>query len=358
MAISPAEPSACAQPAVGRAPRAVLEATRRIVAAPSVNEAMAQCVASARALLNGAVVEVHLDAPGGAKVSAAASPGALLWREADIVGADGARAGALRIGLGPGRDLSRAEEETAADLAEALAIAIRHAERVQASSDALQRREDILAIVAHDLRNPLNTISMSLALLRQDATPRDTPQLDRIGRAMHRMNRLIGDLLDAAALDEGRLKVTLRPEFAAGIVREAADAAGVPGRAPRSRIELELPEPDVRISADRERLIQALVAVLSNALKYSPEVETVRLAVSLRGDDAVFAVTDRGPGIDPAHVKRVFERHYKANPASRDGAGLGLFIARGIVEGHDGTIRIDSEPGQGTRVSIAIPLAR
>ena len=341
--------------------RAVLEATRRIVAALSVAEAMAQCAASVRALLGAVVAEVHLaEARAVSKdpASESADPNALSWLETEIYGESGSRVGTLRIAQRPGSAFSESDAETAADLAEALAIAARNEARVQASSDALRRREDILAIVAHDLRNPLNTISMSLALLRQDATPRDTPQLDRIGRAMHRMNRLIGDLLDAAALDEGRLKVTPRPEFAAGIAREAADAAALTSKALRSRIELELPEPDVRISADRERLLQALAAILGNALKFTPEEGTVRLAISLQGDDAVFAVADRGPGIDPAHVKRVFERHYKANPASRDGAGLGLFIARGIVEGHRGAIRIDSEPGQGTTVSLAIPLAR
>jgi len=354
-----------------KALRAVLEATRRIVGASSLDEALAQCATSARTLLGAAIAIVSLDeapdssAPPASAVSKdpsleALDVQALHWLEKDIRGESGARIGSLRIGapgVTRGVMLAGGDDGVAADLAEAAAIAIRNAARLQAASEALLQRDDILSIVAHDLRNPLNTISMSLALLRQDATPRDTPQLDRIGRAMHRMNRLVGDLLDAFALDQGRLRVTLRPELAAGIVREAADAAALTARALGSRIAHDLPEPDVRIAADRDRLIQVLSAMLANALKFSPEGSQVRLAVSRQGDFAIFAVADEGPGIDPAHAKRVFERHYKANPASRDGAGLGLFIARGIVEGHRGTIRIESEPGRGTIVSVAIPLA-
>jgi signal transduction histidine kinase len=355
-----------------KALRAVLEATRRIVGSSSLDEALAHCATSAWTLLDAAIAIVSLDeapdssAPPARAVSKdpsweALDPQALHWLEKDIRGESGARIGSLRIGAPPGVTLgvmlAEGGDGVAADLAEAAAIAIRNAARLSAASDALLRRDDILSIVAHDLRNPLNAISMSLALLRQDATPRDTPQLDRIGRAMHRMNRIVGDLLDASALDQGRLRVTLRPELAAEIVREAADAAALAARAPGSRIEHDLPEPDVRVAADRDRLIQVLSAILANALKFSPEGSQVRLAVSRQGDAAVFAVADEGPGIDPALAKRIFERHYKANPASRDGAGLGLFIARGIVEGHRGTIRIESEPGRGTIVSVAIPLA-
>jgi signal transduction histidine kinase len=353
-----------------------LEATRRIVGTLSLDEALAHCATSARTLLGAAIARVSLDVPNpsldespdpsGAPATAISkdpSAGALdertlHWLEKDIPGESGARIGSLRIGGRPGVLFSPTDDGVAADLALAAAIAIRNAARLSAASDTLQRREDILSIVAHDLRNPLNTISMTLALLRQDAPPRDAPQLDRIGRAMHRMNRLVGDLLDASALDEGRLRVTLRPEFAAGIAREAADAAALVARAPASRIEHDLLEPDVRVSADRDRLIQVLSAVLANALKFSPEGATVRLAVSRQGDAGVFVVADRGQGIDPAHLERIFERHYKENPASRDGTGLGLFIARGIVEEHRGTIRIESEPGHGTIVSVAIPLAR
>ncbi|HSY21088.1 MAG TPA: HAMP domain-containing sensor histidine kinase [Polyangiaceae bacterium] len=352
--------------------RAVLEATRRIVGTSSLDEALAHCATSARTLLGAAIAIVSLDeapdssAPPAPVVSKDPSSEALdvrtlQWLEKDIRGESGARLGSLRVGAPPGVTfegmLAVGDGGVVADLAEAVAIAIRNAARLQAASEALLQREDILAIVAHDLRNPLNTISMSLALLRQDATPRDTPQLDRIGRAMHRMNRLVGDLLDASALDQGRLRVTLRPELAAGIVREAADAAALAARASGSRIAHDLPEPDVRIAADRDRLIQVLSAIVANALKFSPEGSQVRLAVSRQGDFAVFAVADQGPGIDPAHAQRIFERHYKANPASRDGVGLGLFIARGIVEGHRGTMRIESEPGRGTIVSVAIPLA-
>jgi signal transduction histidine kinase len=350
--------------------RGVLEATRRIVGTHALDEALAHCATSARTLLGAAVALVRLNdtqdgsQPSPHAVSKDPSSGpldestlsSLAWLEKPVAGEGGARIGSLRIGTRQGSSFSETDDKVAADLAEAVSIAIRNASRLQAVSNDLQRREDILSIVAHDLRNPLSTISMSVALLRQDAPPRDTPQLDRIGRAMHRMSRLVGDLLDASALDQGRLRVALRPELAGGIAREAADAVALAAKALRSRIEHDLPEPDVRIHADRDRLIQVLSALLGNALKFSPEGSTVRLGLARDAETAVFAVADPGPGIDPAQLSRVFARHYKVNPASRDGTGLGLFIARGIVEAHRGTMRIESEPGRGTRVSVAIPL--
>ncbi len=97
--------------------------------------------------------------------------------------------------------------------------------------------------------------------------------------------------------------------------------------------------------------------MVGNALKFSPADGAVVVGVEPRGDFAAFSVDDRGPGIAPEHVEHLFERYYKANVTSPDGAGLGLFIARGIVEAHGGRIRLDSERGRGTRVLFTIPLS-
>jgi signal transduction histidine kinase len=332
--------------------RDLLEGTRRIQAAGSVEETLAH------------TRENVSRSPGVTSLASFLGEPDVTWIEAPLLG-DGERDGAgdraplgsLRAGVRKGTSFFSTDELIVTALAEAASLSLRQAREREALQDAVGAREDVLAMVSHDLKNPLNIIAMTLALLRQDAVPRDIPQLDRIGRAANRMNRLIGDLLDASSLEQGRLKVILRRERADEIAREAADAATAAARTRGCRVECHVTEDEAFVLADRERMLQLLSILLGNAVKFSPELGVVALTVSVSGRDVAFLVTDQGPGMDEARVRRVFERYYKTSPPSRDGVGLGLFIARGIVEGHQGTLRIDSERGRGTAVSVSIPLA-
>lgn len=223
------------------------------------------------------------------------------------------------------------------------------------AQQAIADREHALAVVSHDLRNPLNTIRMSAGALRDDDTD---PALARkaaesIDRAVRRMNRMISDLLDFSSLQAGRLSVTLQPIDAAAVVEEAVET--VRAEAEARGLELRVEAPAMLIRADRDRLVQALGNLLANAVKVTLEgAITARLV--WQGSEALFCVADSGPGIPSEVQGHLFEPYWRGTDPSYKGTGLGLAIARGIVEAHGGRIWAESQPGEGARFCFTIPV--
>lgn len=220
-------------------------------------------------------------------------------------------------------------------------------------------REEILAIVSHDLRNPLGAIQTSAqVLLRSSPEPRAARQVATIQRAAARMDRLIGDLVDMASLQAGRLALELRPTAAAALVEDAiqlheavAQEKGValrrePGAGPG----------DVTVLCDRERISQVFANLLGNALKFCRGGDSVTIAAAAEEREARFAVADTGPGIAPEDVDRVFLPYWSASRYARQGTGLGLHISKGIVEAHGGRIWVESRPGAGATFQFTLPL--
>lgn len=225
---------------------------------------------------------------------------------------------------------------------------------------ALEARDRILRIVAHDLRNPLNVIGMSAELLLEQPLPeeRRAQQLEVIRRSARRMNRLIQDLLDVARLEANRLLLQRTLEHPEELAREAVELSAVvataKGVALRWTADLGLP----RISADRDRLLQVLSNLIDNAVKFTPEGGRIEVRVE-RAEDAVrYAVADTGAGIPAAELPHLFEPFWQARRQSVEGAGLGLTIARGIVEAHGGRIWAESAPGRGSTFSFTVPAAQ
>ena len=226
---------------------------------------------------------------------------------------------------------------------------------------AIAARDEVLGIVAHDLRNPLSTIIMQASMMerpepepeRRDPTPRLV-----ITRSAMRMNTLIQDLLDVALVEAGQMKVERVRVSAPDLVREIVEAQAP--LAASSKLEL-LAEvgPEVReVLGDRNRLQRVLENLIGNALKFTKEGGRITVAVTLHDGDAVFSVADTGPGMPPEVADHVFERFWQATArASRLGAGLGLAIARGIVEAHEGRIWVESTLGRGTTFFFSIPVA-
>jgi signal transduction histidine kinase len=220
---------------------------------------------------------------------------------------------------------------------------------------AVADREHALAVVSHDLRNPLNTIAMSATAVRE--FPDEPAQIHKaaaaIGRAVHRMNRLISDLLDFSSLQADRLPVQMLPVDAAVLVEEAVET--VRGDAEARGLLLEMEGRPTLVRGDRDRLVQALGNLLSNAVKVTPEGGRVTAGVERRGDEVHFTVRDTGPGIAPAAQPHLFEPYWRGSDPSYKGTGLGLAIARGIVEAHRGRIWVESSPGTGASFHVAIP---
>lgn len=241
---------------------------------------------------------------------------------------------------------------------------IRHAvERqrlVLAARHASRARDEVLAIVSHDLRDPLARISMAVdALLDPHPLSPDDARamLEAIRRAARSTHRLIEDLLDVARLDANSLSIRLEPVPVAALLSAVASAYRLDAEGRGITLVTDVAAPLPRVSGDAERLQQALGNLVANAVRFTPRGGSVTLRAAPVDDGRAvrFAVIDTGCGIAPAQLPYVFDRFWQARTLRRGGAGLGLAIARGIVEAHGGTIAVDSAVGVGTTFTCVVP---
>ncbi len=230
-----------------------------------------------------------------------------------------------------------------------------HAARARADA-ATAARERLLAIVAHDLRNPLGTMQLASAALQRAAA--DGPlaadvvraRLAPADRAVARMERLIQDLVDTTHIERGALRVDLREERLEPLVRDVAEVFVPLARDKGVAFEAG-PTPDTVIRADRNRLVQVLGNLIGNALKFTPAGGRVGLRTREEVRSILFEVEDNGPGIKPEDLSHVFEPYWRSDGG---GTGLGLFIARSIVREHGGRLDVRSQPGRGATFSFHI----
>lgn len=233
------------------------------------------------------------------------------------------------------------------------------------ADDALETRDEFLAIVSHDLRNLLNTMLgfaglISQEVAREPASARVVSDAQRILRSGARMYRLIGDLVDVASIQAGTLGVTRRQQAPTAVVQEAVDTflAQAAGRGVTLRAELVSPLPEV--SFDAARILQVLGNLLSNALKFTPRggeiVVRVEAVEETPVQDALqFSVSDTGPGIPPDKLEKIFDRYLQVRSDDSRGVGLGLYISRCIVQGHAGRIWAERRAGGGSTVCFTLP---
>ncbi len=217
---------------------------------------------------------------------------------------------------------------------------------------AVAARDELLAIVSHDLRNPLSAILTGAAILRRttvggtegEAIHKSAGAIDRCAQ---RMNRIIADLLDLAQIEAGQLAVEQRPEDVETMVREAIEML----RPLATKLELKL---EGRVSAglqahcDRGRVLQILSNLVGNSLKFTPKGGSVVIEAQVVGQDAQFCVRDSGQGIAERDLSQIFDRFWHAKKDNRQGIGLGLSIVKGLVEAHGGRVWVESILGVGT----------
>lgn len=237
----------------------------------------------------------------------------------------------------------------ASDLAQQAAMALDNARLYGEAQRALHARDDLLAVVSHDLRTPLHTIV--LATQTMDAQP----QLEAVRRSIDLMDRLINDLLQAATIEAGAFAIETQPEPLVPLLEEAIDALRSSAQKRHVRLQLLMgPDlPDVR--CDRVRVLQVLLNLMGNALKFSPEGGRVEVRATLQQDAVELCVIDEGAGIAPEDLPRLFDRYWKARSSGREGAGLGLYISKTIIEAHGGAIWAVSEPGRGGAFHFRLP---
>jgi PAS domain S-box-containing protein len=253
------------------------------------------------------------------------------------------------------RDLRLAEA-----LADRAAVALEHARLYRAAVNATQLRDQVLGVVAHDLRNPLSAILLQAsALTRRGPDPERRSQKPReaIRQAGLRMNRLIQDLVDIAVIEAGQLTITRARLSARDVIVEAVEMERPLASSCSLEIRVDV-DPDVPdVCGDRDRLLLVFQNLIDNAIKFTKAGGGVTVGAAPSHHEVVFRVTDTGCGIAPESVPRVFDRFWQATSGGRHGAGLGLPIAKGIVEAHGGRIWVDSMEGRGTTFSFTIPTA-
>ncbi len=237
-------------------------------------------------------------------------------------------------------------------------LASERAARLRAER-ATQARDRLLAVVSHDLRNPLSAILTSAALLKRAAASENdvrwSKHVQAIITSAGQMKRLISDLVDLASLEAGHLALELSVQPAAPLVRDVVELHTPLAEARLLRLDASVDDsvPDVR--CDRARIIQALSNLVGNAIKFTPECGIISLGLFRRGYDVLFAVTDTGPGIPEEDIAHVFESYWQARPSAGAGLGLGLSIAKGLVESQGGRIWVESQLGFGTTFFVSLP---
>lgn len=225
------------------------------------------------------------------------------------------------------------------------------------ATKAVAARDEIMSVAAHDLRNPLNAITMKAMLLSRLAeTASLRQQADSIGSIAARMEYLIKSMLDVTTMEAGKFSVKLASCDLEDVLRQSVEIFG-PLCAPK-QIKLKRPadQTGVTVLADRERVIQVLSNLLGNAIKFTPVGGEVMLSVEQRNEHVVCAVRDNGPGIKPEHMPHLFDRFWKHETLQKKGTGLGLFIAKGIVDAHGRRMWVESELGKGAAFYFTLAL--
>jgi PAS domain S-box-containing protein len=257
-----------------------------------------------------------------------------------------------------GRRYGPSDLEMAQHLARRAALAIDNARLYAEAQQAIRARDDVLAILAHDLRNPLHAIGLASSLISSPGAPPERlgAHAAAIARSARRMGRLVRDLLDSSRIESGRLPLERRPVGANALLATAASA--IRGAAAEKGVEVEVaPGADaLRVDCDPERAVQVLTNLLDNGLAATARGGRVVISAAEAGAQVRFTVSDSGCGIAPDHQPRIFDRYWTSRE-SRTGTGLGLAIAKGIVEAHGGRIWVESRAGHGATFHFTLPKA-
>lgn len=230
-----------------------------------------------------------------------------------------------------------------------------HALKVQEA--AVHLRDDVLAIVAHDLRNPLDRIAASVELLLDETL--DAGSRPRLLAVMERtvagMNRLVRDLLDAASIDTGRPALVRHSCDVVAVLETVRELYHTQAEARQIRLAFHAGDAPA-VNADQGRVVQLLGNLLTNAIRLTGAGGTIEVRAERVEVMVKFMVADTGPGIAPHDLPLVFDRFWQGRREAQGSAGLGLAIARGIVEGHGGSIWVESEVGRGTSFFFTLPV--
>ncbi len=255
---------------------------------------------------------------------------------------------------------TRDDVEVATELTRRAAMALDNARLYGEAQHAVNARDDVLAVVSHDLGNPLAAIRLSSTLLSRQL-PRDSStadahqQVDNIRSAVQQMERLIKDLLDIKRIEAGFLALEDERVMVRDLIDDIMETFGPLTSARGVTLTRTSADETFHVRADRERLQQVFSNLLGNAIKFSSAGDTIRVGAIERGDFVEFSIADSGPGIPAEHLPHIFDRFWQARRTGRHGIGLGLAIVKGIVDAHGGSVSITSELGSGSAFTVVLP---
>jgi signal transduction histidine kinase len=266
----------------------------------------------------------------------------------------------LLYGTTSGRDTGEVDVTLVQEIASRAAIAVDNAMLYQEARRAIEARDNLMAIVSHDLRNSLSLAMMSAAVLdgaalHDERRERAKERVASLRKGLGQMRRLIEDLLDFASLEAGQLSLICVEHDAAALVNESLEAFQESAEQKGIKLEGRVPSAPSRLVCDGDRIRQVISNLLGNALKFTPQGGSVVLSAADAGDAVEFTVSDTGCGIPPDELPRVFEAYGRAARSRHGGRGLGLFISRGVVESHGGAMWVESTDSLGTTFRFRIP---
>jgi PAS domain S-box-containing protein len=237
-----------------------------------------------------------------------------------------------------------------------VAIAIDNARLYAEAKKAIKIREEILGIVSHDLKTPLTSISIYAQTLMKKKGNVEI-LANRIHRTVSRMSRLISDFLDLAKIDAGHLAISKHINSVQKLIGEVADFVIPLAESKRLSIQQDVPQSPLFIECDHDRLLQVFQNIASNAIQFTPENGKITLGAALKGQRILFWISDTGPGISKDAIPHIFERYWQAKESKNipHSAGLGLFIAKKMVEAHGGELWVESGLGQGSSFCFSLP---
>ena len=276
--------------------------------------------------------------------------------------AKGRTLGAISLARTGGEPYGTADQALAEEVARRAALAVENARLYDQARQAVRARDEVVAVVSHDLRNPLNAVLIASTVLAEYGdverlNERDRKQVEVIRRSVEQMTALVQDLLEVSSLESGSVEMNPRPCAPSVLVcaaeemfRPVAEEKGVVLTAGDA---VDIPP----AQADYGRMLQVFGNLVGNAIKFTPGGGRVEVGAERAVDYVRFWVRDSGPGIEREHLPRLFDRFWQARRGGKAGAGLGLAIAKSIVEAHGGQIWAESTPGEGSTFHFTLPIA-
>jgi len=248
------------------------------------------------------------------------------------------------------------------DLARRAVVAFENAQLYADALQAIGSRDDVLHAVSHDLKGPLTVVLAFVKMFLEKAKPEeplicDRRQVEAIHRQAQQMNSLINDLLDTAKIEARHLYVDREICAVGPLIREAMDFPQLVAATKRLELRLDISSALPGVFVDRHRILQVFANLIGNAVKFTPSGGRIIVRAQLVGGEAIqFSVEDTGSGLSEEEIPHLFDRFWQARKTARQGTGLGLFIVKGIVEGHGGRIWVESKPGEGSTFLFTLPL--